>query len=71
MGPPLPQPWWPRQVQQLARSCWTRLGDCWLWAAREDSLRLSSTSLTSWLVAEICSTKAKVFFRRSGNAVLD
>ena len=61
MGPPLPQPWWPRQVQQLARSCWARLGDCWLLGAREESESPSSTSFTSWWVAEIYSTKTRFF----------
>ena len=58
------QPWWPRQVQQLARICWTRLGD-WRWlGAKEELDSPSSTSFTRGLVAEIYDTKQGFYSRR-------
>ena len=64
-GAPLLQAWCPKQVQQLARSCWTRLGFWRLLGAKEELDRPSSTTFTSSWVAVIYSTKARLLFQEA------
>ena len=53
-------------MQQLARICWTRLGDWRLLGTREELDSPSSTSFTRGLVAEIYDMEQRFFLFQEG-----